>query len=101
MFQLTEMRRFDALDPDHLARLEGERRGRNDARMRFLGRFLAQQGMTVQADELLAIRNDCDAQGLDAGSDRRIDPPGRAIPDVHVGGRGLRSATERGGPDRR
>lgn len=72
MFQLTEMRRFDALDPDHLARLEGERRGRNDARMRFLGRFLAQQGMTVQADELLAIRNDCDAQGLDAGSDRRI-----------------------------
>ncbi|WP_108045175.1 hypothetical protein [Bosea sp. 124] len=72
MFQDLEKRRFDALEPEHLARLEAERIGRNDSRMRFLGRLLAEQGMTEQADEVLAIRNDCAAKGTDAGGDLRI-----------------------------
>lgn len=79
MFQEMEKRRFDALESKHLARLEGERIGRNNSQMRFLERLLVEQGMTEQADELLALRNDCVAQGTDAGADLRIH---RLIDDV-------------------
>ncbi len=72
MFQQTEKRRFDALDLEHMTQLEMERVGRNIHQLRFLERLLIENGMTKQADELLAFRNDCADQGTDVGSDRRI-----------------------------
>lgn len=72
MFQHAEKMRFDALEPEHVAQLEKERVGRNSSQLRYLERLLAENGMTNQADDLLAIRNDCASRGIDTGSDRRI-----------------------------
>lgn len=72
MFQQTEMRSFDRLEQDHLAQLERERIGRNESQLRYVERLLVEQGLTDQADELLAFRNDCAVKGTDVGGDRRI-----------------------------
>lgn len=70
--QEFERSRFDALEYDHLEKLEAERRGRNLGRLCSTERLLAQHGHGGLADLLRAMRIDCQDRGEDLGSDSSI-----------------------------